>query len=136
LTYSGCRCGQSVRFKSDLRGTGKVALPLVFKKEAGGNWTAVWTHLYLKGQPRFNRVEGNHLSTSMLAQAIVERDFLRMEYLLHLLRQKARQFSWYDESGMAYGEKKVTYIGIEKPEGLPKNAKVYTLGNLKSLVPA
>lgn len=40
---------RTVRMKSELRGVGRVALPLVFRRGEDGRWRAKWLHLYLKG---------------------------------------------------------------------------------------
>ena len=123
---------RAVRFKSDIRGNGRVALPLVFIKEAH-HWSAKWMHLHLKGRPNFNRVETTHVSASMLAQSILSRSYLDMSYLLDLLRGKTETVSWY-EQGMEY-MKSITFIGLDRPEALPREAIVYTLSNLQSLIP-
>jgi hypothetical protein len=124
---------RTVRFKSDMRGNGRVALPLIFKKDKD-QWIAKWMHLYLKGQPKFNQVEANHLSTGMLTSSILSRDYLNMEYLINLLRRKANTFSWH-EQGTRLVEQ-VTFIGLEAPERLHKDSKIYTLNSLQSLFPA
>jgi hypothetical protein len=124
---------RTVRMKSDLRGNGRVALPLVFIKDDGGKWVAKWLHLYLTGRPNFNRVEANRASTSMLVRTIVERKYLRMEYLTERLRDKAESFAWYVD-GKEFSEP-VVYIGLETPDDLPKDSTVYTLANLQDLTP-
>ena len=55
---------RTVRMKSELRGAGRVALPLVFRREDDGRWRAKWLHLYLKGISSANRVEENQVSVS------------------------------------------------------------------------
>ena len=54
---------RTVRMKSDLRGAGRVALPLVFRRDDAGGWTAKWMHLFLRGAVNFNMVETNKVST-------------------------------------------------------------------------
>ncbi|GAA3031941.1 TerD family protein [Streptosporangium longisporum] len=115
---------RTVRMKSDLRGSGRVALPFVLLRGDGGAWRVKWLHLYLKGAPRFNQVEGNRLTTSALVRSIVERDHLRVRYLAGLLRRK----------GPAGGH--TTYIGLQAPAGLPAGTRVYTPGTLHELIPA
>src|SRR5580765_833258 len=124
---------RTVRFKSDIRGNGSMALPLIFKKDRD-QWVAKWMHLYLKGQPRFNQIEPSHLSTSMLTNSILSRNYLGMEYLVNLLRCKAGAFSWHEQG--AGPASPVTFIGLEAPEGLPKDSKIYTLNSLQALFPA
>ncbi|WP_310740532.1 hypothetical protein [Microbispora sp. H10885] len=115
---------RTVRMKSDLRGSGRIALPLVFLRGDDGAWRVKWLHLYLSGHPAFNQVEGNRVTTSLLVRSIVERDYLRVGYLADLLRSKAS----------AGGH--VTYIGLETPPGLPEGARVYTPATLHELIPA
>ncbi|MGW5265167.1 hypothetical protein ACWEQG_29705 [Microbispora sp. NPDC004025] len=118
---------RTVRMKSDLRGSGRVALPLVFLRGEDGTWRVKWLHLYLSGSPGFNQVEGNRVTTSLLVRSIVERDYLRVGYLTGLLRAKS---SAPCEGGQ------VTYIGLEAPAGLPEGARVYTPATLHELIPA
>ncbi|WP_310741619.1 hypothetical protein [Microbispora sp. H10670] len=115
---------RTVRMKSDLRGSGRIALPLAFLRGDDGAWRVKWLHLYLSGHPAFNQVEGNRVTTSLLVRSIVERDYLRVGYLADLLRSKAS----------AGGH--VTYIGLETPPGLPEGARVYTPATLHELIPA
>ncbi|MEU8246709.1 hypothetical protein [Nonomuraea sp. NPDC048916] len=115
---------RTVRMKSDLRGSGRVALPLVFLRGDDGEWRVKWLHLYLKGHPGFNQVEGNRITTSLLVRSIVERDYLRVRHLADLWRTK----------GSSAGH--VTYIGLEAPTGLPPGSRVYAPGTLHELIPA
>ncbi|MFF5208304.1 hypothetical protein [Streptosporangium sp. NPDC000396] len=115
---------RTVRMKSDLRGSGRIALPLVFLRGDDGGWRAKWLHLYLKGHPGFNQVEGNRVTASLLVRSIVERDYLRVRYLADLLRTKS--------SSAAH----VTYIGLEAPADLPPGSRVYTPATLHELIPA
>ena len=75
-----------MRVKSDLFGTGRVSLPVLFARGDDGSWHAKWMHLGLTGHPQFNRVEGNARSTSQLVRAIAERRYLQVSYLEDLLR--------------------------------------------------
>ncbi len=77
--------GATVRMKSDLRGSGRVALPLAFLRGEDGRWRAKWLHLYLKGRPSMNVVQDSQLSTSLLARTVIERDYLRVAYLAGLM---------------------------------------------------
>ncbi|TMR14107.1 TerD family protein [Nonomuraea turkmeniaca] len=115
---------RTVRMKSDLRGSGRVALPLAFLLDKEGDWQVKWLHLYLKGSPHFNQVEGNRISTSLLVRSIVERDYLRVHYLVDLLERRG-----------AVGEH-TTYIGLQAPADLPEGTKVYTPSTLHELIPA
>ncbi|NUP00839.1 MAG: TerD family protein [Nonomuraea sp.] len=115
---------RTVRMKSDLRGAGRVALPLAFLRDDDGGWRVKWLHLYLKGHPRFNQVEGNRMSTALLVRSIVERDHLRVRHLAGLLRAKTSS-----------GEH-TTYIGLHAPADLPQGARVYTPATLHELIPA
>jgi hypothetical protein len=80
----------TVRMKSDLRGAGRVALPLAFLRGEDGRWRAKWLHFYLKGRPSMNIVQGSRLSTGLLARTVIERDYLRVEYLARLMGRGRR----------------------------------------------
>ncbi|PIZ56544.1 hypothetical protein COY23_03075 [bacterium (Candidatus Torokbacteria) CG_4_10_14_0_2_um_filter_35_8] len=124
---------RTVRMKSEIRGKGKVALPLVFAKNEDGSWTAKWLHLHLNGKPNCNRVEANRLSTSLLVHTIVCREYLDLGYLIELMRQKAGSFSWYKGQEISGP---VVFIGLETPEGLPAGSTAIMLGNLQEIIPA
>ncbi|TKK87153.1 hypothetical protein FDA94_18725 [Herbidospora galbida] len=115
---------RTVRAKSDLRGAGRVALPLAFLRDEAGGWRAKWLHLYLKGHPAFNRVEVNRLTTSLLVRSIVERDHLRVGYLVDLLRAKSATTD------------RTTFIGLAAPTDPPQGARVITAATLHELIPA
>jgi hypothetical protein len=125
----------TVQTKSELRGKGKIALPLVFVRGAKGEWSVKWLHLYLKGQKCGNRVEKNRLSTALLVRSVVEREYLTVSYLADLLARKAGSFAWYEGQTFAPNEP-VTFIGLVAPEGLPPGSTVITPANLASLIPA
>ena len=122
---------RAVRARSALTGMGRVAMPLVFYRGEDGRWYAKWLHLYLQGHAYTwggTRVEENRVTSRLLAQSVLERDYLRVSYLIDLLRRKA------DATAAAGGEH-VTYIGLEQPADLPAQSTVYTLANLASLIP-
>lgn len=124
---------RTVRMKSELRGSGRVALPLAFVRDVNGQWTAKWLHMYLNGQPNFNRVEANRASIALIARSVVNREYLCLQYLVDLMRRKATSFSWYDGREIPGSS---TFIGIEAPERLPAGSKAVTLNNLQELIPA
>jgi hypothetical protein len=76
----------TVRMKSELRGPGRIALPLAFVRADDGGWQVKWLHLHLSGAPQFNRVEDNNVTTADLVAAVVRRRYLTMAYLVDLLR--------------------------------------------------
>ncbi|MFK4041393.1 hypothetical protein ACI2LC_36745 [Nonomuraea wenchangensis] len=115
---------RTVRMRSDLRGAGRVALPLVFLRGGDGTWRAKWLHLYLKGHPAFNQVEGNRLSTGLLVRSIVEREYLTVRHLADLLARKG-----------GAGEH-TTYLGLRAPADAPEGARIYTPATLHELIPA
>ncbi|WP_018680280.1 TerD family protein [Actinokineospora enzanensis] len=122
---------RTVRTRSELRGSGRVALPVVFGRAPDGTWTATWTHLYLSGSPKFNRVEANQLSTGLLVRALVSREYLTVRYLVELCRGKVTEWSpgmWFDGP--------VTYVGLHEPDGLPAGSTVITLDGLNRLIPS
>jgi stress response protein SCP2 len=137
----------TVRMKSDLRGSGRVALPLAFLRGEDGRWRAKWLHFYLKGHPVMNVVQGSRLSTSLLTRTVIERDYLRVSYLAKLMAARTADITYTkaatpDElalavrgAGLPSTGGPVTYIGLGRPEGLPDDAAVFTLANLASLIP-
>ncbi|MFF3071981.1 hypothetical protein [Kitasatospora sp. NPDC057936] len=126
---------RTVRMKSDLRGPGKVALPLAFLRTPDGLWHAKWLHLYLQGDPDANRVEGNRVSVATLLRGIVERDHLTVRYLADLMGAPTTTL-WNTASGATPPPGPVTYIGLERPEGLHPDSVVITPENLRDLIPA
>ncbi|BDH06528.1 hypothetical protein HEK131_37550 [Streptomyces seoulensis] len=124
---------RTVRMKSELRGVGRVALPLVFRRGEDGRWRAKWLHLYLRGLPEANRVEENQVSVSTVVRAVVEREQLTVRYLIDLMSGDTTPVDLWD--GEWIPDEPVTYIGLERPEGLHPDSRVVTLGNLRDLIP-
>ncbi|MEY9212818.1 TerD family protein [Thermobifida halotolerans] len=123
---------RTVRVRSDLRGSGQVVLPLVFARDASGVWTARWTHLVLSGEPRFNRVEGNRVSTALLARSILEREYLTVGHLADLMRRNGAEVA----SPAGRGPRgRTAYVGLERPEDLPDGVDVFTPDRWSALVP-
>ncbi|MBW6438602.1 hypothetical protein KZ829_33235 [Actinoplanes hulinensis] len=122
---------RTVRSRSQMRGKGRIALPVVFVK-SGQGWQAVWLHLYLRGWPSFNRVEENTFTTAHRVRALMERRYLTMSYLVDRWRERTEVTLW---DGTPPDEP-VTFIGIHAPEGLPAGSEVYTLDRLAELIPA
>ncbi|MER7690831.1 hypothetical protein [Streptomyces sp. NPDC097610] len=124
---------RTVRMKSELRGVGRVALPLAFRREDDGRWRAKWLHLYLKGISSANRVEENQASVSKVVRAIVEREHLTVRYLIGLMSGDSTAVDLWD--GERVPDEPVMYIGLERPEGLHPDSRVITLENLRDLIP-
>lgn len=122
---------QAVELKFDLRGDKQVGVPLVFARTAAG-FEAKWLDLYAKGAFWGNRVESTKFSTGLLAKSLVTRQYLTIDRLLDLYRDKAKKVV------KATGKlpQGCTYVGLERSENVPASAKVYTLDNLKELIPA
>jgi hypothetical protein len=125
---------QAVQVKSDLRGSGRVSLPVAFQRDDRNCWTAKWLHLGLKGWPNYNRVEANRVSTALLTRALMEREYLTLDFLVALLRQRAEYFDWYGPQSMQGLTGPVVYIGLDAPDGLPVGSVTYTLSNLHELI--
>ncbi|MFE9411052.1 hypothetical protein ACFYN0_20050 [Streptomyces sp. NPDC006704] len=125
---------RTVRAKSDLRGPGRVALPLAFIRDADGGWHAKWLHLYLRGNPSANRVEANRVSVATLLRGIVERRPLTVRHLTDLLADRATATTLWD--GTTPPSEPVTYIGLERPDGLHPDSRVFTPENLRDMIPA
>ncbi|MDP9794099.1 hypothetical protein J2S43_002611 [Catenuloplanes nepalensis] len=121
---------RTVRARSELRGDGRVALPIVFAEGAHG-WQAIWLHLYLRGTPSFNRVEGNTFTIADRVRALVERRYLTVGDLADLWRARADVRVW---DGRAPDEP-VTFIGLEAPADLPDGSDIYPLDRLTELIP-
>ncbi|EGG45277.1 TerD family protein [Streptomyces griseoaurantiacus] len=125
---------RTVRMKSDLRGAGRVALPLVFQRGEDNQWRAKWLHLYLTGTPSANRVEENQVSVSKLVRALVERDQLTVRHLLDLMPVAPANVALCTGAWTPPPDP-VTYIGLESPEGLHPDSRIITLKNLRDLIP-
>ncbi|WP_281154046.1 TerD family protein [Streptomyces sp. HYC2] len=125
---------RTVRMKSELRGPGRVALPLAFLRGTDGRWRAKWLHLYLKGTPASNRVEGNRVTVATLVRGIVEREQLTVRYLTGLMADDATTVTVWDGKTVPAGP--VTYIGLERPDGLHPASRIVTPENLRDLIPA
>jgi hypothetical protein len=124
---------RTVRTRSEMRGPGRVALPMVFGRDYDGTWFAKWMHLYLAGEPRFNQVSHDSVSTGKLARAIIERDYLTMGYLVDLLSVKAGSVTML-KPGMKF-EEPVAFLGLDRPDGLPEGSTVITRDKLNQLIP-
>ncbi len=125
---------RTVRMKSELRGPGRVALPLAFVRGTDGGWHAKWLHLYLKGEPDSNRVEGNRLTVAALLRGILDREQLTVRYLTDLMTDRATATTMWD--GSTVPQEPVTYIGLTRPDGLHPKSLVVTPENLRDLIPA
>ncbi|MGH4028858.1 hypothetical protein ACQB60_07995 [Actinomycetota bacterium Odt1-20B] len=125
---------RTVRMKSELRGPGRVALPLVFLRGRDGRWRAKWLHLYLKGRPEANRVEGNQVSVATLLRGVVERDYLTVRHLTDLMAADGGTVTelW---DGRTVPDAPVTYIGLERPDGLHPDSRILTPENLRDMIP-
>ncbi|MCA2219094.1 hypothetical protein [Jidongwangia harbinensis] len=121
---------RTVRSRSQMRGSGRVALPAVFLRGEHG-WQAVWLHLYLSGWPSFNRVEDNTFTTADRVRALLERRYLTVSYLVDLWRARTEVTRWDGR----LPDEPVTFLGIEAPEGLPQGSRAYTLDRLGELIP-
>ncbi|MER5207782.1 hypothetical protein [Streptomyces sp. NPDC002825] len=125
---------RTVRTKSELRGPGRVALPLAFERGEDGGWRARWLHVYLRGNPSANRVEENRVSVAVLLRGLLARTPLTVRHLVGLMGADATTTTWWDGSTLPEGP--VTYIGLERPAGLPPGSRVLTPENLRDLIPA
>ncbi|MFB9903579.1 hypothetical protein [Allokutzneria oryzae] len=119
----------TVRTRSAMRGSGRVAVPLVFARGDDGTWSARWAHLYLPGTSWANQVENNGRSTSLLVRGVMRRDYLTVAHLLGL----SGAYTLH-EAGTRY-DGPVTFVGIDRPDGLPEGSEVITLDRLNALIP-
>ncbi|WAL66919.1 hypothetical protein ORV05_03720 [Amycolatopsis cynarae] len=122
---------RTVRAKSDLAGGGRVAYPVIFLRGDDGTWWAKWLHLYAKGRSGMNTLEGTRPTTGLLARGVVERRYLTFGYLVSLAGKHARveYYTGQETTGA------VTYLGWDRPDGLPEGARVITIDNLVEMIP-
>ncbi|MET9726371.1 hypothetical protein [Streptomyces zaomyceticus] len=125
---------RTVRTKSDLRGPGRVALPLAFRRDEDGRWHAHWLHLYLRGKPSANQVEDHRVSIAVLLRGLFGRKSLTVRHLVSLMEESGTPVAPWD--GRSVPRTPVTYLGLERPEGLPPGSRVITPENLRDLLPA
>lgn len=124
---------RTVRMKSDLRGSGRISLPFILMRGTDDTWRIKWTHLYLKGNPSFNIVEGDsaRLTTSMLIRSIVEREYITVRYLIQLMERNGAQVGYaVPDDGSSF-----VYIGIQAPEKMPDGSGHITPANLGEIIP-
>ncbi len=124
---------RTVRMKSDLRGAGRVALPLVFERREDGRWYARWLHVHLRGEPSANQVEGNRGTVADLLRAGAGRSHLTVRHLLGLMVANGTEVETWDGR---LPDGPVTYLGLERPDGLPEGSVAITPENLRDLIPA
>jgi hypothetical protein len=72
------------------------------------------------------------VSVATLLRGIVEREQLTVRYLTELMADGGAEV-W---DGTSVPDGPVTYIGLERPEGLHPDSRVITLENLRDLIPA
>lgn len=125
---------RTVRMKSELRGPGRVALPLVFVRDERGDWHARWMHVHLTGHPDANQAALHRVSTGMLVRGVVERRPLTVRHLTGLLSDNGVTVIRWD--GETAPDGPVTFVGLARPEGLGPEARVITPENLRDLIPA
>jgi stress response protein SCP2 len=145
---------KTVKTKAEMRGKNRVALPLIFIKNEGipgKSWTVKWLNASLKGHSWNNRVENNKLSTGTMVRAVIENEYLTVEYLVELLKKKDNtrillpdsvETQFYleepapskDAKPKEVGQESVFYLAREVPEGLDKSVKTITLKNLHELL--
>jgi hypothetical protein len=105
---------RTVRMKSELRGPGRVALPLAFCRAEDGSWHARWLHPYLKGRTSHNQIEGNRVSVATLLRGIVQREQLTVRYPTEPMAAGGTLVAPRD-GGAVPEEGPVTYIGALSP---------------------
>lgn len=125
---------RAVHSKLDMRGRGRVAMPLVFERH-DGDWRAKWVHLFPRGMVSGGRVEDNLAPSSLLAHAMVRRRYLTVRYLVSLLSTdyEVIEFAGNDLTELRRGP--VIYIGMQQPEGLPEGSRVIAPANLTEILP-
>ncbi|MDQ0376559.1 TerD family protein [Amycolatopsis thermophila] len=122
---------RTVRAKSDLTGRGRVAFPVLFLRDDDGAWWAKWLHLYTSGRAQLNQVEHTRATAGTLARGIIDREYLNVGYLIGMAGQHSKVEPWHGQ----HVDGPVTFIGWERPEGLPESTRVITVDNLADLIP-
>lgn len=129
---------RAVRSRSELRGEGRIALPLAFTRGEDG-WRATWMHLLLSGRPVFNQVETAHVTTSSFVRDAVTRRVLTVRHLVDLWARQADRVIVLPEGADRVDDLDdgpITYLGLEPIVGLPSTAESITLDRLSSLIPS
>jgi len=144
---------KTVTTKSELRGSNNVAVPLLFARNADGQWYMKQLNMFLKGYGWANSTENNAFSSANIVRGIVETEYLVADYLVKLLQNRddivfyyAHQVAKEDLAGRpedykdtvpnGFGdEKSVTYISRQTPEGLSRDFKTINLNNLYEIIP-
>lgn len=74
------------------------------------------------------------MSVATLLRGIVEREQLTVRYLTDLMAGAATSTTVWD--GKSVPEHPVTYIGLQRPDGLHPRSRILTPENLRDLIPA
>jgi hypothetical protein len=77
----------TVRARSAMRGSGRVAVPVIFERAENG-WVATWLHLYLRGVSWGNRVERNRDTVRAITRSVLSRKYFTVGRLVELIRRK------------------------------------------------
>ena len=77
-----------MRARTSLRGTGRVALPVVFAR-AGDGWEATWLHLYLRGEDWGNQLEDRSGVVEQTIAGVLSRKYFTVARLAELIRRKS-----------------------------------------------
>lgn len=107
---------KTVETKSDLYGTNRIALPMVFINTDEG-WKVKQLNLFIKGYAAFNATENNSTQTQVLLQSIVADNFLTMEYLADKVDLKMPIVD-YDDDGnqitLELEQKQITHTNLHE----------------------
>ena len=111
---------KTVETKSDLYGSNRVALPMIFINTAEG-WKVKQLNVFLKGNPNFNAIENNSSQTQTLVEGIVNDKYLTLEYLAEKVVLKEPVKNEKDEL-VEFPVKEITHVNLH--EVIPEqNAK-------------
>lgn len=126
----------TVRTKSEMRGSNRVALPLVLEKTDNG-WVVKWVNAFIKGQYHGNRTETNKITTADILQSVVEKTYLDVQYLVDLLEKKEGAVVLYEDEidvTELQGDVAKVFVGLTTPSGLPDDFQAINLTNLHELL--
>jgi len=103
---------KTVETKSDLYGSNRIALPMIFINTAEG-WKVKQLNVFLKGHPNFNATENNSSQTQTLVEGIVNDKYLTLEYLAEKVVLKEPVKNEKDEL-VEFPVKEITHVNLHE----------------------
>ena len=130
---------QTVKTKTELRGTGSHGCPFVLYKHPTGKWCIQWVHLFFNGGVDFNKIEDNKKTNSLVMASMLKRNYLTIGKMVRgMFPESIRHVKDNDKPSMDIKEgDSILYIGLQKPEYLSgyDNVTIITPDKFKELIP-